>query len=106
VNTYYFSQSIGANRRTPDTRAVHAKLWDPLYEVYIQKMVPKQTHVVPHRYGGRGYAEFKAKRRARRMAEGLRIRRQRSASSSSASSSDDDDDKAKYVGDVDAFWDE
>ena len=105
VNTYFFSQSIGANRRTPDTQTISTKNWDPLYEVYIQKMVPKPIQVVPHKYGNDAYAGYKVNRRARRIAEGHIGRQRRSDSTSSASSSDDDDDTAKYVDD-ECFWDE
>ena len=103
VNTYFFSQSIGTNRRTPDTLTISNKNWDPLYEVYIQKMVPKPIPATPHRYANEAYAEYKVSRREQRIKEGHK--RQRSGSSSSSSSSDDDDDTAKYVDD-ECFWDE
>lgn len=99
VNTYFFSQSIGTGRRTPDAQAVNTKRWDPLYEVYIQKMVPKPIQVVPHRYANAAYEKYKATRR-RRIG-----RRQRRSASSSSSSSDDDEDAAKFVDD-ECFWDE
>jgi hypothetical protein len=102
VNTYYFSQSVGANRRTPDPHTIDTKTWDPLYEVYIQRMMPKPLLMVPHRYGNDAYAAYKVKRRERRIAEGY-VGRRRSDSVSSSSSSDDD--AAKYVDD-ECFWDE
>lgn len=100
VNTYFFSQSIGAGGRTPDAQTINTKQWDPLYEVYIQKMVPKPIQVVPHRYGNTPYTDYKAARKRRRIG-----RRPRRSSSSSSSSSDDDEDAAKYVDD-ECFWDE
>lgn len=97
---------MGTNRRTPDTQTINNKSWDPLYEVYIQKMVPKPTQVVPHRYAAEGYAEYKANRRERKAENGGQFKRlRRSGSTSSSSSSDDDDDTAKYVDD-ECFWDE
>lgn len=35
VNTYYFSQSVAANRRIPEPHTLESKFYDPLYEVYI-----------------------------------------------------------------------
>ena len=43
VNTYYFSQSSVTGGRTPNARSINKKNWDPLYEVYIQKLVPKPS---------------------------------------------------------------
>jgi len=72
VNTYYFSQSSVTGGRTPNARSINEKSWDPLYEVYIQRLVPKPSQSVAYRFGNEQYLNFKHQRKQEKAAQGFK----------------------------------
>lgn len=93
--------------------------WDPLYEIYVQDLIPKTDVCKPWRYTTPEYLKRKdrtkqrkdkqrlAKLAAFRLANGddeLPIDQALGDSVLSDSSSEDEDDEAKYQ-DCDCFWD-
>ena len=48
--TYYFSQNLETGQRVLTKAKVADKQWDPFYEVYVQKLVPKYATCTPYEY--------------------------------------------------------
>lgn len=103
----YFSQRPAqietAGARIPEQYRIEQKKWDPLYEVYIQRLVPKKTRMRPTRYRAPEYLVRKEERREIKYKDKQRPKRREDSPSSSESS--DEENPVKYEDDY-YFWNE
>jgi hypothetical protein len=90
---------LETQRRVVTARQVENKEWDPLYEIYVQELVPKATVCKPYRYNTEAYRARKAQVLAKKQKTGAS-----GAVDDADSSSEDEDDPSKYRN-IECFWD-
>jgi hypothetical protein len=103
---YYISQKpsmddLGGDRII-EARLVGQEIRSPLYEVYVQRMIPRKTGSKAYRYAALEYKAFKEKLRMRKYANQKRPERAADEASSSEAS---DDEQLGDSGDA-VFWNE